>query len=114
MSNFFLNVAVAQLFAGIFFGGEDKIAIILCVLLFGMPGMTGTLLPLLLHSKLVLVGIRAAKLSWSTAGGQTDAQVFRLGHKEHSCFQTECSPQLEAGSFVPSVLCSSCRQPAPG
>ena len=76
MSNSFLNVAVAQLFAGIFFGGEDKIAIILCVLLFGMPGMTGTLLPLLLQLKLVLVGIRALKRSWSTAGAQTDTQVF--------------------------------------
>ena len=91
MSNFFLNVAVAQLFAGIFFGGEDKIAIILCVLLFGMPGMTGTLLPLLLHSKLVLVAIRAAKLSWSTAGAQTELK-FRLRTQRTFVFSNRMQP----------------------
>ena len=68
-----LNFAVAQLLTGIFFGGEDNISIILCILLFGMPVTTDALLPSLLHLKLLLVCIRAAKLCWSTAGAQPDA-----------------------------------------
>ena len=102
-SNAALNVAVAQLLTGIIFGGEDNISIILCILLFGMPVTTDALLPSLLHLKLLLVCIRAAKLCWSTAGAQPDALAADLSLN-----------QCPAGRHTITVVCvrqSECRSP---
>ena len=64
--------------------------------------MTGTLLPLLLHLKLVLVAIRAAKLSWSTAGAQTDAQVPPEDTQNIRVFKPNAAHNLKLARLSPA------------